>query len=281
MPEHVEKPQETVGAVLRRERESQGVSVAQVASEIRVGQRFIEAIEADRYPELPPRPYLRGFLWAYSDFLNLDPDEVFGLYEQAVGRPAPEPERNRRVFRYPEPDRFNWRDWTIPLALAAGTAVFVLLDLVLSPPRQIVDLTLPQQQQAVWAPPAPPPPTMEASVPEAEPAPEPAAGDAAPVPAPAPGVRLLLKSEGATWVTAAADGGEEVRHEVGPGQNLELAAREKLAVALGDAGLIRVTYNGRELGFIGENRQTKAGLLFVAPDPRDAAPKAAGDGAGD
>jgi transcriptional regulator with XRE-family HTH domain len=275
MPEEQdEKRQETAGAVLRRERESRGVSVEQVASGIRVGQRFIEAIEADRYPELPPRPYLRGFLGAYSEFLNLDPDEVFTLYEQALERAGTAPEGDRRVFRYPEPERFNWRDWTIPLALAAGTGVFLVLDLLLAPPPpEIVDLTVPQPQ-VVWAPPAqPPPPPVEQP-----PLPEPAPGVAEPVPA--PGVGLLLKSEGATWVAAAADGGEEKRYEVGPGQNLDLAARERLAVTLGDAGLIRITYNGRELGFIGEKGQTKGGLLFVAPSAKEAAQRAA-EAAGD
>jgi hypothetical protein len=56
---------------------------------------------------------------------------------------------------------------------------------------------------------------------------------------------------------------------------LSLAAREKLSLSLGDAGVIRLKVNEREIGFIGDKGETKLGLSFTASKPPPAAPIAA------
>ena len=95
------------------------------------------------------------------------------------------------------------------------------------------------------------------------------------------GVRVLLRSEGTTWVEAAPDGAEQRRYELGPGQNLSLAAREKLSLSLGDAGVIRLKVNEREIGFIGDKGEMKLGLSFTASKPPPAPPAAPRAATGD
>jgi hypothetical protein len=80
-----------------------------------------------------------------------------------------------------------------------------------------------------------------------------------------PGVAVELRSEGSTWVDVAADDGEQRRQELRPGQNLSLQARRRLALALGDAGAVRVSVNGRDLGFIGDRGEIRVGIVFEAP----------------
>ena len=70
-------------------------------------------------------------------------------------------------------------------------------------------------------------------------------------------MRVLLRCEGTTWAEATPDGAEPRRYELGPGQNLEITARERLSLSLGDAGVIRLSVNERELGFIGYKGETK------------------------
>jgi hypothetical protein len=55
------------------------------------------------------------------------------------------------------------------------------------------------------------------------------------------------------------------RYDLGPGELLELAARERLTVSLGDAGVVRVRVGERELGFVGDKGETRTGMTFVAP----------------
>jgi len=69
-------PVEVTGDALRRYREARGVSLGQIASVTKIGQRHLEYIEADRFELLPATVYLRGFLQQYALFLGLDPRAV-------------------------------------------------------------------------------------------------------------------------------------------------------------------------------------------------------------
>ena len=48
------------------------------------------------------------------------------------------------------------------------------------------------------------------------------------------------------------------------GETKELTAAGKLVLSLGNAGVVRLTYNGRVLGFIGQKGEVKRGLVFTA-----------------
>ena len=176
------------------------------------------------------------------------------------------------VFRYPLRERFVWREWAVPFALAIAVTIIIIARALLSPVA--VELGVPVSespgdarsvQQAA-------PPVDAPSTPD-QPAEEPVA---------APGLRVVLRCEGTTWAEATPDGGAQRRYELGPGQNLELAARERLTLSLGDAGVVRISVNQRELGFIGYKGETKTGLSFSAAAATNPPPVAAPRGmAGD
>jgi len=73
-------PAAVTGASLRQYRESRGVSLGQIASVTKIGQRYLEYIEEDRFSMLPAAVYLRGFLQQYALFLGLDPRAVAQEY---------------------------------------------------------------------------------------------------------------------------------------------------------------------------------------------------------
>jgi transcriptional regulator with XRE-family HTH domain len=246
-----------VGAALRQERERRGLALGDVARATRFTVRQVLAVEEGRLADLPPHPYARGLVTAYASLLGLDPEATAREWGQVTGGGAA---ARRSVFRVPAHARSSWRDWAVPIACAAATVAY----LALAPAPG------PAPEPGLVPPPAPTQPAAEAPQPEQDaevaPAPEPTA------PQDAPGVAVELRSEGATWVDVAADGGEQRRQELRPGQNLSLQARRRLALALGDAGAVRISVNGRDLGFIGDKGELKAGIVFDAP-PATAATK--------
>jgi Helix-turn-helix domain len=68
------------GAELRRIRESRGIALREVAASTKIGLRFLEYIEEDRFALLPPAVYLRGFLQEYARVLGLDPRRMAEAY---------------------------------------------------------------------------------------------------------------------------------------------------------------------------------------------------------
>ena len=62
----------SLGRTLRETREHLGMSVADVANQIKFAPRQIEALEADDFQHLPEAAFLRGFIRSYAKILNLD-----------------------------------------------------------------------------------------------------------------------------------------------------------------------------------------------------------------
>lgn len=263
-----------VGGALRERRLASGMTVEAVAAAIRFGARHIMAVEQGRFDALPPPPYGRGLISAYADLVGIEPEALLRGCAGALS--VPREGRRGRIFRMPIRERLTWRDWTVPFALAIAFVGIVVGRGVLTP--EPVELEAPAMPQTAAAPAeAGPPVEQPLSEPGTESGAAPQAAQAvqaaeeAPqetqAPLAAPGVRVVLRCEGTTWAEAAADGGEMRRHELGPGQVLELVARERLSMSLGDAGVVRVRVGERELGFIGDKGETRTGMSFVAQKP--------------
>jgi len=77
------------GPVLRRIRENRGISLRQIATASKVGVRYLEYIEQDRYAYLPAPVYLRGFLQEYARVVGLDPRRVSDAYLSRMSRKGP------------------------------------------------------------------------------------------------------------------------------------------------------------------------------------------------
>jgi cytoskeleton protein RodZ len=68
------------GEHLRREREVRGISVDEVSAATRISVRFLEAIEAGRWDQLPGGVFNRGFIRAVARFLGLDEENLIAEY---------------------------------------------------------------------------------------------------------------------------------------------------------------------------------------------------------
>lgn len=77
------------GERLRQARERQGMDVAEVAGMLRLSSAMIEALEQDRYGELPPPAFVRGYLRSYAELLHLPADEVLRAYALVQPEPGP------------------------------------------------------------------------------------------------------------------------------------------------------------------------------------------------
>ncbi len=71
---------ETLGLTLKREREKRGTSLAELARVTRIPQASLEAIESDRFDELPGEVFVRGFLKSYAQAVGMVPAEVLARY---------------------------------------------------------------------------------------------------------------------------------------------------------------------------------------------------------
>jgi len=78
-------PATLTGPDLRRLREARGLSLRHIAGVTKIGLRFLEYIEEDRFAFLPPAVYLRGFLQEYARLVGLNPRKTADAY---MSRPS-------------------------------------------------------------------------------------------------------------------------------------------------------------------------------------------------
>ena len=77
-----ETPSGSLGMMLSEARERLGLSVMDVASQIKFAPRQIEALEAGDYERLPEAAFLRGFVRSYAKVVHLDAQVLLAALPQ-------------------------------------------------------------------------------------------------------------------------------------------------------------------------------------------------------
>jgi len=66
--------------MLKKSRESKRMSVAEVSRVTRIPVATLDAIEGDRFDDLPGEVFVRGFLKSYAQAVGLAPSEILARY---------------------------------------------------------------------------------------------------------------------------------------------------------------------------------------------------------
>ena len=92
MDTHSDLPQQMntgggIGALLRASRLRRGEELEDIAATLRIRRTYIEAIEEDRFDDLPGHAYAVGFVRGYAEYLGLDGDEVVRRFKEESSVP--------------------------------------------------------------------------------------------------------------------------------------------------------------------------------------------------
>lgn len=112
----------SIGAELARAREERGLSVVDVAQQLKFAPRQLEALEQDRFEQLPGGTFVRGMVRSYARLLKIEPEP---LLERISGRFAA-PDAGTLAARYSQPVPFSdnaRRSTFVYLGLSLGVLV--------------------------------------------------------------------------------------------------------------------------------------------------------------
>jgi hypothetical protein len=113
-----------LGETLRAQREKKGITLEQAASDTRIREKFLKALEDSDYQTLPGTVYTKGFLRNYAEYLELDTEELVVQFHQERDQPeAP------RAFKPIGPIMRRNLIFTprvlVPVVVLAGIVLFV------------------------------------------------------------------------------------------------------------------------------------------------------------
>ncbi len=226
---------ETLGKLLRSQRESQKISLKEVAKNIKVRETILSALEEDRHDLLPPPTYVKGFLLSYAKYLKLDPDEVLQHYEPPMKR---EP---LHILSPPPPSKakekmlWNTKQILIVIGVLLGSLLFFYFFFPFSshPPIEPIS-TRPTLEEKTSLPPDSPE-TFSPSILEKK------------------TISLRMRAKEETWVSLQVDDQSKKVTTFKPGEEISLQAIKDIHMIVGNAGGLQLILNENPLERLGES----------------------------
>ncbi len=280
------------GEKLKQEREKRKITLEQISSSTKIGTRMLQALEEDKFNQLPGGIFNKGFVRAYSRCVGLDEDQTVAEYLQASGD-APPPsteiaaredgarENQENISRLEAISDAHARQ--LPWGLFAAVLLLIALALALWTRRQRE-----HERQALH----PTPTAAVVPLPNAQPS-----GDAsvkvsnessasssstnsaltnsAPAGGPAPAAKtpenvsaaapaatpdeftVVIHAREESWISVTADGKPVPSEVLTAGSERNLHGRKEIVVKAGNAGGIDFRFNGKRLDTGGQFGEVK------------------------
>lgn len=236
---------QTIGSILRLQREAQNLDLDSIARETRIPRRHLIAFEADHYEDLPARPYAIGFLRTYAGFLGMSSDELVDQFKAETSRnePVQVPSYNEVLddSRFPSKTLAFTSAGVVVVAILGGwlllgrsTPEEVPAQPVLTEPAPIVEPEVVQPQAADA-------PETVAPVPAATPQ----------LPAPQPGI--VVRAIEDSWIRISDGGPRAVKMDtLKAGETFTVPDIPGLMLQTGNAGGLVITVDGKPVAPLGE-----------------------------
>jgi len=246
-----------VGDILRREREKQGLTIADIEKGTSIRGLYIEHIERGNIGELPGLVYAKGFVRNYAKFLRLNAEALVQQFAEENGSTPPpvpaEPESAPRRISLSTVGDESLSSISIGGTRSSYASIFgklaagiiVLAALVGGGVAAISAINSPAQVPA-----APPVKTEQPAAPTA--AAEADASDTARA-AHTDGVNVSVTLAERCWTEVVVDGKSVFEGIIEKGKTESWKGKESVVIRAGNAGALDVTFNGRKLGKFGDN----------------------------
>lgn len=258
------------GDKLRREREMRGITLAEMSESTKISTRHLESLEKEEFASLPGGVFNKGFVRAYAHFLGIDEDEAVADYA-AIANEAPPAEDKFPLDIHEEPNReLNPRKSNFPLIFALAALVGILIGYSAWSKNKKIHPSIQETVSAattVTQEPAPPisanqrpAPNQNSQVPTAK-------NVSADVPAaikvkPEHTFSVLIKAKEDSWISVIADGKMVAQGVLTQNRHKVIRAAKEITLRTGNAGGIELSHNGKALGPVGSESETRT-LVFT------------------
>jgi cytoskeletal protein RodZ len=281
---------EPLGEYLKHAREKKRLSLEQIASQTRIQEHHLQALESEDFANLPAKVFAKGFVRSYAKALGLDEEEAIQCFLETSGtfyeQHQPEQPQPHVQVKLEAAHRqsMNWNLVVVILVVIAAGAVWYGLPkqedtpIALSEPETsssvetiqepIPPVSDPQESIAPATPvdSTPTPPSSQISVPGL-PAPKPIIPPPVePIPPTSPtppgaeitadaSHTLEIEATQLTWVVVQSDKQAPNEALLQPGQRKTWKANKQFLLTLGNAAGVVIRLNGETQGPFGKPGQ--------------------------
>jgi len=266
-----------IGRKLRQRRELISLTIEEVERHTKLRAAMVRAMEDGTFDKLPSPVQTRGMLSNYAAFLDLDTDMILLRFADALQA------RHREKYAQTPREKIQTEViTTIPLlrSFIAGDLIFglVMITVIIALGVWGIGRVLESQDEVVLQATAPsivdvlagtllPTPSVEATFVPADDAPI-AGFDPGTIEAPTfgPNVNVVVAvfAVERTFVRILVDGEMAFEGRIAPGETQTYEAESQVEVLTGNAAALRISYNGRDLGLMGDMGQVINQVYTIA-----------------
>jgi cytoskeletal protein RodZ len=289
----------TFGETLRKEREKRGITLEAVSDGTKIGTRFLRALEAEQFDQLPGGVFNKGFVRAYAKHIGLDEDKAIADYLAAAGlNVATSPEASPpssashstnqesrpasvnapdaiRITETPSAGFENVTDFVRRMPWTELATILLLLVAIIAGWRYlrhrnhaVAAQPTKQSQPAASAPSPPSKPSPASNSPSSN-----LKTAAAASPTGAPAMQLVIHAQEDSWLSVAIDGSAQGEVMLLAGEAKSLQADREILIKAGNAGGLAFVWNGSKLSSQGDEGEVvtlvfdRSGVKKVPPQP--------------
>ena len=233
-----------VGEILRKRREESGQDLREISKTLKIRYDYLKAIEDDDFKKLPVEVYVKGYIREYADLLKIDPEIAINAYNQQMSPPKDEyMENSEKEITFKKKLKIRYLLIPALLVLLIITITFILF----TPLRKTPEMPLPATETK-----------KDVSIPYVETKKE-----------------NILKAEklphvleifvtDTTWLLVNIDNADSKEMLLKPGASVKLQAKNSFSLKIGNAGGVKLVFDGKEIGKLGEKNQvTKLTLPYA------------------
>lgn len=249
---------ESFGQYLKHLREENGKTLGDIAENTKIAVSNLESLERDRYDLLPPRVFVKGFIRSYIQELGLDPEESLNKFEEfsKQGELPDYAGEEHPVFHEKPPSvSFVGSAWfTVALTAAGMISLSILLVTLVTRVVWEENETKPARPSVSAVQPSGYGQPGRRSSETTRAGDDNVFGETS---RPQAGKKVLeIKALANTWVRIEPDTGPAEELIMAPGDVQVFTAKHSFYLQTGNAGGIRLRYEGKELPLLGKVNQS-------------------------
>lgn len=228
------------GSCLREERIRQGFTLEMVENETKIRKIYLVALEEENFSLLPPRVYAIGFARRYSQFLNLDEEEMVNQFKSLAFTESDENEVEETNFKNTLLEGQKKTKFINSISAIIFLIVIIGLGSVMLKyiKQDTANNTNNAQSPGI---------SVENPVNQApnEPIQPPEIDEMV--------LKVAVKPGMSCWLSVIADGNNIFTGTLSNGQNQEFKANQTFKIRAGNAAALQLEVNERDIGILGNN----------------------------
>jgi hypothetical protein len=206
-----------VGDILRKKREELGQDLLEISRTLKISYTYLRALEDETFEKLPEEVYVKGYIRKYAEILNIDPEIVIQAYNQQVSPPQAE---NKEAL---EKDALKRKRAKLKLLLIPLFLFIITVTFILFPSSS-------RKKEISISP--PPVETDKENILKTEDTPH----------------ILEVFAIDTTWLLIAVDNTTAKDVILKPGESIKLQAKTGFSLKIGNAGGVKLIFDGKEMG---------------------------------